>query len=117
MNILWVENHPTFVHIALKSFLAGQAVTVVPSLSKARTALESASFDAVLVDFDLDDGKGTELVRQLAARPARPALIAASSHEEGNRALLAAGADAVCGKLTFNRIGEVLVALTAKGRP
>ncbi len=48
------------------------------------------------------------LVRELAAVPGRPWVVAASSHEAGNRALVEAGADAVCGKLQFARIGEVL---------
>ena len=73
MNVLWVENHATFVRRTL-SFLAGHAVTVVPSLAGARAALGRGTFDAVLVDFDLDDGKGVELVRELHTRPGRPLL-------------------------------------------
>ncbi len=108
MDILWVENHPQFARIAARQFLAGHAVTVVPSLAEALAALAAGPFDAVLIDYDLDDGKGDELVRELCVKPGRPRLVATSSHEEGNRALLAAGADAVCGKLRFAQIAEVL---------
>lgn len=114
MNILWVENHPQFVRLAARSFLTAHALTVVPSLSAARAALASVSFDAVLVDFDLDDGKGDELVRDLRQLPGRPWLIAASAHEDGNRALVEAGADAVCPKTRFAQIGAVLAGLAAK---
>lgn len=118
MNVLWVENHPRFARLAGRQFLGGHAVTVVPSLAGARAALAGAlaggSFDAVLIDFDLDDGKGDELVRELCASPDRPCVVAVSSHEVGNRALVEAGADDVCGKMEFGRIGEVLRQLAGR---
>src|SRR5262245_49253506 len=111
MQLLWVENHPQFVRMA-RPFLAGFRVTVVPSLAAARDALGTARFDVVLVDFDLDDGKGEELVRELVAHDGRPRIVATSAHAEGNAALLHAGADAVCGKLDFARIPGLLRSLT-----
>ena len=115
MNLLWVENHPQFARVAARQFLGGHTVTIVPSLAAARAALAGGSFGVVLIDFDLDDGKGEELVRELRASPDRPWVVAASSHEAGNRALVEAGADAVCGKLQFARIGEVLGQLAERG--
>jgi DNA-binding NarL/FixJ family response regulator len=111
VNILWVENHPQFARLAIRRFLAAHAVTVVPSLSAARAALAAGRFDAVLVDFDLDDGKGDELVRDLQQSRGGPWVVATSSHEAGNRALTEAGADAVCAKMQFAQIGAVLVGL------
>jgi CheY-like chemotaxis protein len=116
MMLLWVENHAQFARIAARQFLTGHAVTVVPSLAEARAALAGGSFQVVLVDFDLDDGTGEELVRELRSAPARPWVVAASAHEAGNRALAEAGADAVCGKLDFARIGDVLGRLAGRGR-
>lgn len=113
MNILWVENHRSFVNAA-KQFLAAHAVTVAPSLVDARVALAAHQFDAVLIDYDLDDGKGDELVRELLQFPNRPRIVATSSHDDGNRKLPDAGADAVCSKMTFTRIVEVL---TVAGEP
>ncbi len=112
MNVLWVENHAIFANLASRQFLAGHAVTIVPSLVRARAALAADTFDAVLIDFDLDDGKGVELVRELRHAPRRPRVVATSAHEAGNRALREAGADAVCGKLEFARIAEVIEGLT-----
>jgi DNA-binding response OmpR family regulator len=111
MQLLWVENHSHFVRFA-RPFLAGCAVTVVPSLAAARAALAKARFDVVLVDFDLDDGKGAELVRELVAIAGRPLIVATSSHADGNAALLQAGADAACGKLEFAGLAGLLESLT-----
>ena len=62
----------------------------------------------VLSDYDLDDGKGEEFVRERrAAHPLLP-IIAVSSHEAGNAALVAAGASAVCSKREFDRIQKVI---------
>jgi two-component system response regulator QseB len=114
MNLLWVENHAPFVHVALRSFLTAHTVTVVPSLAGARAALARDRFDAVLVDFDLDDGKGVELVRELVAATDRPLIVAASAHADGNTALRDAGADAVCGKMEFPRLAALLQELAQR---
>jgi DNA-binding NarL/FixJ family response regulator len=113
VNLLWVENHPSFTRYA-KSFLAGHDVTIVPSLAAARDVLGGHRFDVVLVDFDLDDGKGADLVRELTSRPERPFVVAVSAHADGNTSLLAAGADAACPKLEFARISDLLRSLTAR---
>jgi two-component system OmpR family response regulator len=107
MNLLWVENHPSFTRYA-RSFLAGYTVTVAPYLAAARAALYRAEFDVVLVDFDLDDGNGADLVRELVVMPVRPVIVAASAHPGGNEALLAAGADAACPKVEFARLPDLL---------
>jgi CheY-like chemotaxis protein len=115
MRLLWVENHAVFVRVAGQQFLAAHAVTVVPSLADARALLTEQTFDAVLLDHDLDDGKGSELldfIRQLACRPP---VIAASAHADGNDALLRAGADAVCPKAGFATIEAVLASLPRPG--
>ena len=108
MNILWIENHERFAKIALKTFLTAHTVTVVPSLAAARAALAPAKFDLVLVDYDLDDGKGDALIKEIMALCPSPRIIATSSHAFGNQALMEAGADAVCGKTEFASIGNVI---------
>jgi DNA-binding response OmpR family regulator len=67
MKILFVENHAVFAANVVREFLSRHAVTVVPSIAAARQARVAASFDVVLVDYDLDDGKGDEFVRELCA--------------------------------------------------
>jgi DNA-binding response OmpR family regulator len=107
MRILFVENHVAFARTVIRQFLAGHELTLVPTLAEARQALED-TVDVLLVDYDLDDGKGDVLVRELRRAGSRIRVIAVSSHHAGNEALVAAGADAVCGKLDFARIGSII---------
>ncbi len=67
----------------------------------------------MLLDYDLDDGKGTSLVAFLQQLPTVPAVVATSAHEDGNRLLLAAGADATCPKGRFAEISAVLARVVA----
>jgi DNA-binding response OmpR family regulator len=108
LNILYVENHAIFAEQVCRQFLTAHQVNVVSSLAAARQALAAGDYELLIVDYDLDDGKGDELVR--ACRVMRPDLkiIAGSSHEAGNAALLKAGASAVCGKMEFDRIQMVI---------
>jgi DNA-binding response OmpR family regulator len=107
---LLVENHATFAEIVTRQFLGGHDVRVVPSLAAARSELLAGAFDAVLVDYDLDDGKGDVLVRELIAERFAGRIVGISSHLDGNQALLAAGAHASCPKTKFGEISAVLEA-------
>jgi atypical dual specificity phosphatase len=117
MRILYVENHAVFAANVINQFLAQHAVTVASSLTEARRALEVGSFDLLLVDYDLDDGKGDALLNELRASGKAIPAIAVSSHEEGNLALLRAGAVAVCSKMQFDRIQSLIDTVTAHGKP
>lgn len=108
MKILFAENHGAFARIVTGEFLADHEVVVVPCLAGARKLLGSSPFHLVILDYDLDDGKGTLLMEPLAGLSPRPRGIAASSRDDGNEMLLAADAGAVCSKLEFGRIGAVI---------
>jgi DNA-binding response OmpR family regulator len=108
VNILYLENHAVFAEQVTRSFLSAHQVTVVPSLSTARSVLSFRDFDLVLVDYDLDDGKGEEFVRECRTSHPRLPMIAVSSHDEGNAALVRAGASAVCCKMEFDRIQKII---------
>jgi DNA-binding NarL/FixJ family response regulator len=114
VRLLWVENHAVFARMAGRQFLAAHDVTVVPTLAEARAALTAGRFDAVLLDYDLDDGKGASLVGFVRQLPERVAVVAASSHADGNAALMAAGADAACPKTRFADIEAVLALVTGQ---
>lgn len=114
MKILFVENNHIFAKIVIDEFLPKYDVTVVSEIRKALAELDQKYYDIVLADYDLDDGKGTELVNKLRKRGSTLAIIAVSSHEHGNSALLKAGADAVCSKLEFRRIEAVIEKLVNK---
>ena len=112
MRILFVENHAAFAAIVIRQFLPEHEVTVVPTVEEARRKVGEATFAAALVDYDLDDGKGTEFVAHLVSTGFAGPIIAVSSHEMGNAALLAAGAQATCPKTEFRNIRIVLARLT-----
>jgi RimJ/RimL family protein N-acetyltransferase len=108
MKILYAENHAIFAAQVCQQFLSDHTVRVSPNLVSAREALASEKYDVLLIDYDLDDGKGDELVN--ACRVSHPELriIAVSAHEAGNAALLSAGAHAVCSKMDFDKIQTVI---------
>jgi DNA-binding response OmpR family regulator len=114
MKILYVENHAIFAAQVCKQFLSAHSVRVVPTRAAARDALAADSYELLIVDYDLDDGKGDELVQACRVSYPKLKIIAASAHEAGNTALLKAGASACCGKMEFNRIQSVIESLAHK---
>ena len=111
MKILYVENHAIFAAQVCRQFLSTHIVQIVSSLADARESLAANTYDVLIVDYDLDDGKGDELVRMCRTLHPKMKIIAASSHEDGNAALVKAGASAVCGKMEFDRIQSVIDSL------
>ena len=62
MGILFVENDPVFASVVVAEFLAGHEVKVIPSVNGASSMAPNSNYEAVLVDYDLDGGKGTQVV-------------------------------------------------------
>jgi len=108
MKILFVENHPVFAKTVTTKFLADHEVSTVSSISDAWAAITTGGFDIILVDYDLDDGKGDELVRRIRTHGLPVRIVGVSSREDGNAAIQQAGADAICSKMEFSDIGSVL---------
>lgn len=117
LRILYIENHTVFATNVINQFLARHTVTVASSLAEARRSLETGRFNLLLVDYDLDDGKGDTLLKELHASGKAIPVIGVSSHDEGNTALLRAGAVAVCNKMQFDRIQSVIDTSTAYTKP
>lgn len=103
-----MENHQLFAETVTRMFLGGHEVKWVPTMAAAREHLRQASFAVVLVDYDLDDGKGDALVRELVAQRFGGRIIAVSAHHAGNQALLAVGAHLSCPKGAFQSIAALL---------
>ena len=114
MRILFVENHPVFAKTVVAEFLSAHEVACVPSVREAVRQLEAGAFDAVLVDYDLDDGKGDEVVRIARSRHPSARIVACSARPEGNDELIRAGAHAVCAKGSFARIDTTLRSVDAE---
>jgi CheY-like chemotaxis protein len=80
--------------LRLMSMRAGARLRRAESLKEARAHLRVYRPDVVLVDLGLPDGRGEELIRDLATAPDRPRLLLGTSgHAEGRRLALSAGAD------------------------
>jgi DNA-binding NarL/FixJ family response regulator len=107
LRILFVENHQLFAKTVIEQFLSAHEVVVVASVGAAN-AIDLHTFDVVLVDYDLPDGKGTEVVRAFRARHFAGRIVAVSSKDEGNAELERAGADVACAKRDFGQIPRLL---------
>lgn len=116
MRILMVENHEVFAKTVTQAFLDGHAVRIVPTLAAARTALANSSFDAILVDYDLDDGKGDQLVASVRSTHPEAIVLGISAHDPGNDALLRAGAQAARRKTRFAELPLLLNNLSRRRR-
>ena len=110
MKILYVENHAIFAAQVCQQFLSAHEVRVTPNLGSARQALAAEKYDLLLVDYDLDDGKGSELVSWCRVSFPELRIIGVSAHEPGNAALMSSGAHAVCAKMDFDKIQGVIQA-------
>lgn len=111
VRILFVENHEVFSNLVARKFLAAHQVQIVKTLREARDAMAAVQYDLLLLDYDLDDGKGEELLAELGGNGRRPIIIGVSAYEHLNAALLRAGADAACGKLEFSQIDALIRSL------
>ena len=116
LRILFVDDQPVAAYAAIEPYLRDFWVSLVFSVADATHFLSREAFGLVLVDYDLEDGKGTAVIE--AARRSQPGalVIAVSDHELGNRALLRAGADAVCRKDDLGGLRELVTALQAPGQ-
>lgn len=117
MHILFIENHGVFAQTVVEQFLRGHRVVVVPSVLEALEAFRRSDFHVVLIDYDLDDFKGDVFVRRVRDTGSRVPIVATSARDEGNDALLAAGADVLCHKGEFREIVRVLTALVPSPKP
>lgn len=65
-RVLVVEDEPTLCRVIARNLTAhGHEVTTASSVQTARHALEGREFDLMLLDIDLPDGTGWEVVRGL----------------------------------------------------
>jgi CheY-like chemotaxis protein len=108
MRILFVDDHEPFVKAVVTAFLQSDQIVHASTIAAARRELGAHKFDAILVDFDLPDAKGDLLVAEIRSKSPDQIIVAISAHEDGNAALLRAGADHACPKTQFSRIRAVL---------
>ena len=114
MKILYIENNQHFYEAVKKEFLSDHDLFNETSADKAISLYDSQEFDLVLVDYDLDDSKGLEVVDHIRDRDKSIPIIAVSSHDLGNRRMLSAGATAQCGKMKFKNINAIIARVTSR---
>ncbi len=111
MRILFAENHAQFAATVIEQFLSAHVVIEVATIAEAITVARHERFDCALVDHDLDDGPGTELVTALVGLSFAGPIVATSAHDRGNAALRQAGATHVCKKFNFAQLPAMLDAI------
>lgn len=117
MRILYVEDQRVFAEVVAAQYLASHQVVFAETIAAARATLAAdTAFDAILVDYDLPDGKGTDVIRHVRSARCPGVLVAVSAKDDGNAELRAAGAHAVCKKAELHQIGALLEAQALRGR-
>src|SRR5581483_3905522 len=76
LRVLWVDDDYELTR-DLAAYLGGEGYTVdcAPDLAAAGRALAASAYDLVLVDLDLPDGSGFELIRQTPRERARQFVV------------------------------------------
>jgi DNA-binding NarL/FixJ family response regulator len=98
LRLLIVDDSSPFLEQA-RAFLEREGISVVGVAANSAEALQLAGElrpDAILVDVDLGDENGFDLVESLAAEPSgRPSVILVSTHSEASLAELVEASSAV----------------------
>lgn len=82
-RVLYVEDDPDLPRI-VQELLRGTTLSHVTTLAEAREALRAKTFDLVLLDLDLPDGSGLELLPELQLEtPPPPVLVFSGSELDG----------------------------------
>ena len=83
-RILHVEDDP-LIHEMVRVLLRGQVdLVLAPSLYDAHNKLREEVFDLILLDVELTDGSGLDLIRDLDDVEYMPQVVIFSAHEVGN---------------------------------
>jgi DNA-binding response OmpR family regulator len=93
--VLLVEDDPAIAEVLrLACVDAGLELTVAPDLATARRHLDANGWHAVLLDWNLPDGTGIDLCRELRTSSTLPILLLTARRDEIDRVLgLELGAD------------------------
>ena len=108
LKVLWIENHKPFADAVVKEFFSDSEVAVVDTISESIGLLQEMVFSVILLDYDLNDEKGTDLFPLLEQINCSTPVIAVSSHEKGNNELISAGAEGYCSKMKFRHVREII---------
>jgi CheY-like chemotaxis protein len=111
MRLLFIEDNAAFRNVVLREVLSGCEVVCAGTLLEARSSLGLAPFDAVLVDYDLPDGKGDAIISELLAAGLGGKIVAVSAFFREQRTASCGGASHAVRKAEFATIRAVLEGL------
>ena len=91
-NILIVEDHLD-AGVAMNSIVsrafAGASIDNVPTLQRAREKISENSYDLVVLDLGLPDGKGENFILEITSSQPNAYIVISTIHDESDRLLLA----------------------------
>ncbi len=108
MRVLYVDDHTPFRAVVQRRFLIGHEVVGAADLAEARQRLKEGDFDVILVDYQLSDGLGEDLIREIVDTKLRSKVVAVSANAENNSRLMEAGAIGAVSKNEFSKLAEKL---------
>ncbi len=117
-RILHVEDDADFRAILARSLNDAADWSGASTVREAGTLLEGTRFDLVVLDLDLPDGSGLELLERLKNAPGGPVpvlILSASEAENGVRSKVEAAL--VKSRLSEERIVETILAQIRRGHP
>jgi DNA-binding NarL/FixJ family response regulator len=114
IRLLLLDDHTSFRELLALRLASEPGLTVVAeagSLAEARQRLRQIEIDVALVDLDLPDGSGVELIRALRAKnpQAQVLVLTASGSRHEHAAAVAAGASGVLHKAVGS--AEIIAAI------
>jgi DNA-binding NarL/FixJ family response regulator len=108
MRVLYVDDHTPFRAVVQRRFLIGHEVVGAADLAEARRHLADGHFEVILLDYQLSDGLGEDLIREIVERKLPTKVVAVSANAENNARLIAAGAIGAVSKNEFSKLAEKL---------
>ena len=89
ISLLVVDDEQSLARLWATELAHVVEATLAGSLAEARSKLSSRTFDAVLLDLNLPDGNGTELLKEISARDEETAVIILTGNADLNSAIQA----------------------------
>jgi CheY-like chemotaxis protein len=92
MKILYCEDSEEFRKMTIENYLTDHQVTVVSDGREGIEVFDAMSFDLVLLDYEMREVHGPEVVRHIRKRDRKIPVVAVSMSDLLNEKLLALGA-------------------------